>query len=159
MSIILHTIIETKQSMSDPTLVPIEPTSTLVHVRPELFSRGYVYAATDQRRTFLFLAQKLAHVQSAIADLAFEEVAIATLYEAANRCRRTAKAGSFRVERMSRAEAPDWLSQHRKAYARVYIAAGNPRRWEIANAECVGAEPAEQVDVKVEPGVKPGSRE
>jgi hypothetical protein len=118
--------------MPDPTLVPIEPTSTLVHVRPELFSRGYVYAATDQRRTFLFLAQKLVHVQSAIADLALEEVAIATLYEAANRCRRTAKAGSFRVERMSLAEAPDWLLQHRKAYARVYVCASNSRCWHIS---------------------------
>jgi hypothetical protein len=119
----------------EPTLIPLHPDSTLTRVLPELYARGNVYAALDQRRTFLILSQKLTYTQSAIADLALEECAIASLYEAADPTHRTSKCGSFRVERMILAEAPAWVEQHRKPFSKVYIATTEPRRWKTETDE------------------------
>ena len=43
----------------DPTLVPLAHDSVLERIRPEIYSRGNDYVATDQRKTFLILNQKL----------------------------------------------------------------------------------------------------
>ena len=115
----------------EPTLITLPPDSTLTRVLPELYSRGNVYAALDQRRTFLIVSQKLTHTQSAIADQALEQCAIASLYEAADPTHRTSKCGSFRIEKMTLAEAPAWVEQHRNLYSKVYIATTEPRRWKI----------------------------
>ena len=119
----------------DPTLVPLAHDSVLERIRPEIYSRGNVYAATDQRKTFLILSQKLINTQYAIASLAVEECSIASLYEAADPVHRTAKCGSFRINKLSLGEAPAWVSRHRRVYSKVYIAASNPRFWSIRHPD------------------------
>ena len=119
----------------EPTLITLPPASTLTRVLPELYTRGNAYAALDQRRTFLILSQKLTNTQSAIADLALEECAIASLYEAADPTHRTSKCGSFRIEKLTLAEAPAWVEQYRKTFSKVYIATTEPRRWKIETDE------------------------
>ena len=119
----------------EPTLILLGPDQILASVTPELYSRGNAYAAMDQRRTFLILSQKLINTHLAIADLALEECAVASLYEAANPTHRTAKCGSFRIEKMSLAQAPAWVAQHRGLYAKVCIAASNARCWRTMKSD------------------------
>lgn len=115
----------------EPALVPIPRCSVLEKVRPELYARGNFYAATDQRKTFLILSQKLVHTQYAIAELAFEEVGIASLYEAADPTHRTPKCGSFRIQKLPIEDATSWVAHHRRLYSHVYISTSNPRLWHI----------------------------
>ena len=112
-------------------LIPLPSDSTLVRVLPELYARGNVYAALDQRRTFLIISQKLINTQVAIADLALEECGIASLYEAADPTHRTAKCGSFRIEKMTLADAPAFVERHRQLFSKIFIAASRSHRWQI----------------------------
>ena len=124
-----------KGAHMEPKLIELSHDFTLKRIGPELYTRGNVFAAADQRKTFLILSQKLSNTQAAIADLAMEECAISTLYEAADPSHRTAKCGSFRIEKMNLLEAPAWIEQHRRMFSKVYVAASNPHRWHIERNE------------------------
>ena len=106
----------------------------VVTIEPELFSKGWVYAAEDARRQFLIVSQRVKFLQRTIAHECGEQCSMASLFESATDKLKTkgGRTQSFRVRRMEAADLPSYLEEARPLYSKVLIAAVNPSKWHLA---------------------------
>ena len=104
----------------------------LEKVSAELYSRGNVFCAEDVcRRDILIIAQRVANLVTAIEDTTGETPTKSCLYDSSNAALRRGRHGSFKVSKLTPANIPTWLDHTRPRYKNVYIAANNPRCWQM----------------------------
>ena len=113
-----------------PQLIPVPPTTTLLKVEREMYSRDNVFAACDVcRRQYLILSQRLCHTSEAIQDLAGEDAPVSSLCECSRRLTRRGRIGSFSIVKLSLGEIPAYLEANRKRYDEIFINTAQPQKW------------------------------
>ena len=122
--------------MIEMTIIEVSPDLRIVEVKPEIWSKGWVYVTEDCRRTMLIVSQRLHLIAETIDRLCNQFVSVSSLSESATcRLRGGRTAGAWRVRRVSYAEAPSVLLELRPRYERLVIAAINPGAWKMAKVE------------------------
>lgn len=115
-------------------ILDIQPYERLCAVHPEMYAKGFCYAAEDVlRRQVVIVAQRMTHVQQAIEDICGEPLSLSSLFESATLKLRKGRTGSFRVHRLTPEEVPHYLDERRGRFSRIVIAArtGNTRKWHL----------------------------
>jgi hypothetical protein len=121
--------------MIEMKLIELSSDHRLVEVKPELWSKGWVYITEDCRRTVLIVSQRLHLIAETIDRLCNQFVSISSLSESAT-CRRKGRtAGAWKVRRVSYADVPSVLQELRPRYSQVFIAAINPGVWKLMRSE------------------------
>ena len=122
--------------MIEMTIIEVSPDLRVVEVKPELWSKGWVYVTEDCRRTMLIVSQRLHLIAETVDRLCNQFVSVSSLSESATcRLRGGRTAGAWRVRRVSYAEAPSVLLELRPRYERLVIAAINSGAWKMAKVE------------------------
>lgn len=104
----------------------------LASVQTERCSKGHAYIAEDVcRRQYMFVSQKMVHLQAAIEETCNEQCALASLFESASLKLRKGRTGSFRVHRVAPKDLPGFLDERGCQYDRVLVAASNPNCWQV----------------------------
>ena len=117
-------------------LIELSSDHRLVEVKPELWSKGWVYITEDCRRTVLIVSQRLHLIAETIDRLCNQFVSLSSLSESATcRLRGGRTAGAWRVRRVSYAEAPSVIQELRPRYTQMVIAAINPGAWKMIKVE------------------------
>ena len=118
------------------TLIELSPYHRLVEVKPELWSKGFVYVTEDCRRTMLIVSQRLHLIAETIDRLCNQFVSMSSLSESATcRLRGGRTAGAWRVRRVSFDDALSLIQELRPRYDQVVIAAINPGAWKMIKVE------------------------
>ena len=113
-----------------PQLIAVPPTTTIIQVDREMYSRGNIFAGCDIcRRQYLILSQRLCHTSEAIQDLAGEDAPVSSLYECAQRRTRKGRIGSFSIIKLAQGEAPAWIEANRNRYDEMFINTAQPSKW------------------------------
>lgn len=125
--------------MSDPKIVDLPPDQRVAAVLREWRSKGCVYACLDARKQVLILSQRVSHVQAAIESLCNQRPSMTSLFESVgHRQRRGYTAGTWSVVRLTPADLPAFVDEHRSKYQRVVIASDNPRKWRLSRCVPIG---------------------
>ena len=118
------------------TLIELSPDLRVVEVKPELWSKGWVYVTEDCRRTMLILSQRLHLIAETIDRLCNQFVSVSSLSESATcRLRGGRTAGAWRVRRVTFDDALSLIQELRPRYTQMVIAAINPGAWKMMRSE------------------------
>ena len=91
---------------AETKLIEVPSDAQLIEVGPELWSKHWVYIAEDCRMQLLIVSQRLHCIAEAIDQLCNQFVSVSSLSESAT-CRLKGRtAGSWRVHRVTHADAP-----------------------------------------------------
>lgn len=122
--------------MIEMTIIEVSPDLRVVEVKPELWSKGWVYVTEDCRRTMLILSQRLHLIAETIDRLCNQFVSVSSLSESATcRLRGGRTAGAWRVRRVTFDDALSLIQELRPRYKQVVIAAINPGAWKMIKVE------------------------
>ena len=114
---------------AETKLIEVPSDAQLIEVGPELWSKHWVYIAEDCRMQLLIVSQRLHCIAEAIDQLCNQFVSVSSLSESAT-CRLKGRtAGSWRVHRVTHADAPSLVTERRPRFARTYLATVNLGSW------------------------------
>jgi hypothetical protein len=119
--------------MSSPTIVDIPADQRLSQISAERCSKGHLYVCEDMhRKQLIVIAQRMRNIQECLEVLfPCENVSLASLYEASDLKLRKGKTGAWSVRKLAPDEAPTYLDEKRRLYARTVIATTNPIKWHL----------------------------
>ena len=114
------------------SVVPVQPSKTLVDVDPELYYRGQFFIAEDRRLEYLIISQSIRGIQTAISELCNQEIGKSSLHESSRReHRKGITAGAWSVVKLEKDAAIKHWNANRGRYAKAAVGAWCPSHWKF----------------------------